>query len=63
MTDIKLLQLHSNSRNHLTVCNQTRKKIEWLVLDRNTWNHLTVKKNELRFKNFIRKKYSHTMCI
>ena len=50
MTDVKLLLLHRNSRNRLTVCKQMRKsKNKWFVLDRNTWNHLTVKKNELRF--------------
>ena len=25
MTDVKLLPLHSNSRNHLTLCKQMRK--------------------------------------
>ena len=43
MTDIKLLLLHSNTSNHLNVCKQMiDSKIELFVLDRNTWNHLTV---------------------
>ena len=46
MTDGKLLVLHSNTWNHLTVCKQMT-DIKFLVLHCNTWNHLTMCKNEL----------------
>ena len=43
MTDVKLLVLHSNTWNHLTVCKQIT-DVKLLVLHSNTWNHLTVRK-------------------
>ena len=45
MTDveIELLELDSNTLNHLTVWKQmSNVEIELLVLDSNNWNHLTV---------------------
>ena len=43
MTDVKLLVLHSNTWNRLTVCKQMT-DVKLLVLHSNTWNHLTVYK-------------------
>ena len=57
MTDVKLLLLRCNSRNHLILCKQMRKSIyfssfvctELFVRAKNTWNHSTLKKkNELK---------------
>ena len=47
MNDVKLLLIHSNTWNHLTVCQQMiNSKENLLMLDRNTWNPLTVCKRE-----------------
>ena len=51
MTDAKLLLLHSNTWNHLTLYIQTVHSKKLFVLGRNTWSHLSkcIKKNELMF--------------
>ena len=49
MTNVKLLPLHSNTCNYLTVC----KKL--LVLDSNTWNQATglKQKSSCLLKNYL----------
>ena len=47
--DVKQYLLHSNTWNHLNVCNEiTNSKYLLYGIDTNTWNHSIVYKNELR---------------
>ena len=57
MTDVKVLLLQSNNWNQLTLWKQIINSKQNFVLDRNTWNHLTVsqKMSSGLFKNIISK--------
>ena len=62
---VKLLLLHSNSGNHLTVCKQRNKLINRMIhITRNTWNHLTEEKRAQGCsKNVIRKMFTHHVYL